>query len=176
LKVIGLGNKIYYLENALVFDEKVDSPHAFKQQRNRWVLGQFIYLKQFFIPAIKYLFKGNPSYFNIAVLNNLVLPRAFLFLLLPLLVLASYFISMFWMIAAIGVLAIFMLAMIISLPAGLINKDLFQAILRIPRAIGLMAGSLFRGKKANKTFIHTVHTKTEVTNTYLMKKSVKDKL
>lgn len=173
LKVIQQGHKIYYLENTLVFDEKVDSPHAFEQQRKRWISGQFIYLKQFFVPAVKQLLKGNVSYFYIAVTNNLILPRALLLVVLLLLVLISYFISFFWGIAASFILIIYFLTIAISLPAELMNKDLLHAILRLPRAIGLMAGTLFQGKKANKTFIHTIHTRTEVTNTYLMKKAGK---
>ena len=43
-------------------------------------------------------------------------------------------------------------------------RHLWRAILRLPRAVGLMLGTLFQVKKANKTFIHTVHTKTEVSN------------
>jgi cellulose synthase/poly-beta-1,6-N-acetylglucosamine synthase-like glycosyltransferase len=167
LKVVQQGIKIYYLEDALVFDEKVDSAHAFKQQRKRWVSSQFIYLKQFFFPAFKQLFKGNLSYFNLAVINNFILPRAFLFLILPLLAIVSWFISTSWGIAATGLLIMYFLALVIAIPSELVNKNLLQAVLRIPRAILLMAGTLFQGKKANKTFIHTVHTKTEVTNPYL---------
>jgi cellulose synthase/poly-beta-1,6-N-acetylglucosamine synthase-like glycosyltransferase len=167
LKVVQQGIKIYYLEDALVFDEKVDSAHAFKQQRKRWVSSQFIYLKQFFFPAFKQLFKGNLSYFNLAVINNFILPRAFLFLILPLLAIVSWFISTSWGIASTGLLMMYFLALVIAIPSELVNKNLLQAVLRIPRAILLMAGTLFQGKKANKTFIHTVHTKTEVTNPYL---------
>lgn len=169
LKVVQQGISIYYLEEALVFDEKVDTAHAFKQQRKRWVSSQFIYLKQFFVPAFKQLFKGNFSYFNLAVINNFILPRAFLFIILPLLVVAAFFINYFYTIAAICILVMYLLALVIALPPELVNKDLLNAILKIPRAIWLMTGTLFQGRKANKTFIHTVHTKTEVTNPYLKK-------
>ena len=173
LKVIEQGHKIYYLENAFIFDEKVDSPHAFEQQRKRWISGQFIYLKQFFFPALKKLFSGNISYFYIAVANNLVLPRALLFVVLLFMAAMSFFFGKYLGIAAICLLAVYSFTIIISLPSGLINKDLGHAILKLPKAIRLMAGTLFQGKKANKTFIHTVHTRTEVTNTYVVKKAGK---
>ena len=155
---------ILYLDNALIFDEKVDNPHAFQQQRKRWVSSQFIYLKQYFGEAVRQLFKGNMSYFNLAVLNNLVLPRAFLFLVLPVLFLASLPFGGTTAIAAAVVFAVYMVTMFLALPPELINKDLGAAIMRMPRAIALMIGTLFNMKKSNKTFIHTVHTRTEVTN------------
>jgi cellulose synthase/poly-beta-1,6-N-acetylglucosamine synthase-like glycosyltransferase len=165
LDLIEKGIKIKYLEDAIIFDEKVDSSHAFKQQRKRWVSSQFIYLKRFFFPAIKQLFKGNMSYFNLAVANNIVLPRAFLLAMLPLLLVAAFFISSFWTIAVLVLIAVFFLAMAIALPRVMVNKDFFVAVSRLPRAVAVMVGTIFQLKKANKTFIHTVHTKTEVSNT-----------
>ncbi len=164
LEVVGQGVKIRYLDDALVFDEKVSSSQAFQQQRKRWVSSQYIYFKRFLGPAFVKLAKGNFSYFNLAVLCNLVLPRAFLFILLPVFVAISFFISMFWGWAALALWGIYMLTMIIALPAGLINRDFWLAVLKLPKAIGLMVGTLFQVKKSNKTFIHTVHTKTEVSN------------
>lgn len=164
LEIVGQGIRIRYQDDALVFDEKVSSSEAFQQQRKRWVSSQYIYFKRFLGPAFARLFRGNLSYFNLAVLCNLVLPRAFLFLLLPLFVVISFFISTLWGWAALGLWGLYMLTMAVALPAGLINRDFWRAVLRLPKAIGLMVGTLFQVKKANKTFIHTVHTKTEVSN------------
>jgi cellulose synthase/poly-beta-1,6-N-acetylglucosamine synthase-like glycosyltransferase len=164
LDVVGRGIRIRYLDDALVFDEKVSSSQAFQQQRKRWVSSQFIYFKRFLGPAFLQLFKGNLSYFNLAVLCNLVLPRAFFFILMPLFVIVSFLVSMFWGWAALGLWCIYILTMVLALPAGLINRDFWLAVLRLPKAIGLMVSALFQVKKANKTFIHTVHTKTEVSN------------
>jgi cellulose synthase/poly-beta-1,6-N-acetylglucosamine synthase-like glycosyltransferase len=164
LKIVQGGTKILYLQDALVFDEKVDSSHAFKQQRKRWVSSQFIYLKQFFIPAFKQLLKGNVSYFNLAIANNLVLPRAFLLLLTPLAVLITYFVDPLLLPVAFGMWFAYLLCLFLALPQELVNKDLVVAIAKLPKAIIVMAGTLFQMKKANKTFIHTVHTKTEINN------------
>jgi cellulose synthase/poly-beta-1,6-N-acetylglucosamine synthase-like glycosyltransferase len=165
LQVVEHGTNIQYLEDALIFDEKVDSSHAFKQQRKRWVSSQFIYLKQFFLPAMRQLFRGNLSYFNLAIANNLVLPRAFLLLGLPLLVIAGFLFNPAWGIAATAVLVVYFLSLVIAMPMILINKDLIFALLKLPKAIGVMVLAIFQIKKSNKTFIHTVHTKTEVSNT-----------
>jgi cellulose synthase/poly-beta-1,6-N-acetylglucosamine synthase-like glycosyltransferase len=164
LKIVQQGIRIEYMEGALVFDEKVDSSQAFKQQRKRWVSSQFIYLKRYFMPAFSELFKGNLSYFNLAMGNNLVLPRAFLLVILPLLVLISAFIGKVFLIASAVVLLLYMITMWIALPPELINKDLRNAILKLPRAAGIMFGTIFKMRESNKTFIHTIHTKTEINN------------
>lgn len=164
LKVVERGIPIHYLESALVFDEKVDSPEVFGQQRRRWISGQFIYLKQYFIPACQQLWKGNVNYFMLAVTNNLVLPRAFLLMFLFLLSVAGFLLEPTWGLLSAALLLIYVFTLIISIPAELMKKDLWLAIRKLPRAIGVMLGTLRHVKKANETFIHTVHTKTEVSN------------
>lgn len=165
LKVVESGLKIKYLENALVFDEKIDNPHAFKHQRKRWLLSQFVYLKQFFVPGLQQLFKGNFSYFNLAVLNNIVPPRVLLIFALFVLSILSYFLqpaAFFYVFAGLSILYFITLAM--ALPKQLINKDLLSATLHLPKAICMMLVSLFTIKKAKNVFIHTAHTKNEISN------------
>jgi cellulose synthase/poly-beta-1,6-N-acetylglucosamine synthase-like glycosyltransferase len=165
LDLVEKGIKIRYLDDAIIFDEKVDSSQAFKQQRKRWVSSQFIYLKRFFFPAFKQLLKGNISYFNLAIANNIVLPRGFLLAMFPVLLVMSFFQNQSWLIAVIILMALFFMSMIIALPKTLVNKKLFIAVWRLPKAVAVMVGTIFQINKANKTFIHTVHTKTEVSNT-----------
>ncbi|HEY4061605.1 MAG TPA: glycosyltransferase family 2 protein [Puia sp.] len=164
LKLVQQGYFIQYMEGALIFDEKVDSPEAFERQRRRWVSGQFINLKEYFLPGLRELFRGNISYFNFAVMNNLVLPRAFLLVLLPILVVAGFLVHPSLGIWAAALLFTYLLSLVIAIPHEMINRDLFRALLKLPKAIFVMAGTLFRMKKSNKTFIHTVHTKTEISN------------
>lgn len=165
LKIVESGIKIKYLEDALIFDEKVDNPDAFKEQRKRWLLSQFIYLKEYFFKGCAQLLKGNTSYFNLAVANNLVPPRAFLIAGLPALCIAAYFIQApFVFYASIFLLVLYIAGIVIAIPAELKNKELFNALLQLPKAITLMVGNLFRMKKAKNVFIHTIHTKNEITN------------
>ncbi|HXD76277.1 MAG TPA: glycosyltransferase [Puia sp.] len=164
LRIVQRGLFIRYREDALVFDEKVDSPHAFRQQRKRWVSGQFINLRESLPSAVRELLRGNVSYFNFGVVNNLVLPRAFLFVLLPALVVAGFFVSPGWGIAAACVLAAYVAALVVAVPRVLVNRNLLMALLKLPRAILVMAGALLHVKKSHKVFIHTVHTKTEISN------------
>lgn len=164
LRVAAEGVRIHYLEDALIFDEKVDSPTAFEQQRKRWVSSQFIYLRRFFKPAFRQLFKGNLSYFNLAVFNNLVLPRAFLFILLPLLTVAGFLIGKSWGIASAGVLLLYGVALLMGIPRAMYNRQLGIALLRLPKAVVVMVKAILHIRGSNKTFIHTVHTKTEISN------------
>lgn len=164
LRIVERGLFIRYREDALVFDEKVDSSHALKQQRRRWVSGQFVNLKESFFPAIGRLFRGNISYFNFGVVNNLVLPRAFLFVLLPALVVAGWFVGPGWGIASTIVLVAYVFSLTIAIPRVLLNRDLVSALMKLPKAIFVMAGALLQMKKSHKVFIHTVHTKTEISN------------
>ena len=160
------GHSIRYLDDALVYDEKIGNSKAFGDQRKRWVSSQHQYLKRYFLPSLGRLFQGNFNYFNLGILHNFVPPRSFLFVLLPLLVALSLFMHpvLSWVIASGGLLLIFLLAMMMGVPRSLVNRDLFRALLKLPRAVFIMFGTLLHLRKANKTFIHTVHTKTEVTN------------
>lgn len=165
LKIVESGNKIKYLEDALIFDEKIDNPNAFKQQRKRWLLSQFTYLKEFFVPGFKQLFKGNFSYFNLAVLNNLVPPRVLLIFALLLLSVLSYAVQsllIFKLFAAVTLL--YFIALSIALPHQLLSKKTFAAVLQLPKAMLLMVSSLFTLRKAKNVFIHTMHTKNEINN------------
>lgn len=164
LRIVQNGLFIRYREDALVFDEKVDTSQALGQQKKRWLSGQFVNLGEAFIPAIRELFKGNISYFNFGVVNNLVLPRAFLFVMLPALIVAGFFISPFWGLASAVILAGYLASLILAIPRALVNRDLFAALLKLPGAIFVMAGALLRMKRSHKVFIHTVHTKTEISN------------
>jgi cellulose synthase/poly-beta-1,6-N-acetylglucosamine synthase-like glycosyltransferase len=165
LKVVQQGVTIRYLDDALIFDEKVSSSTAFRQQRERWMSSQFIYLREYFLPAVKQLFKGNLSYFNLAIINNMVMPRAFLLVILPVMIIMAAFIDITWVLAVVGLCMAYIVSLGMSIPTVMVNRDLLQAGLKLPKAVGLMFVTLFNIKKANKTFIHTVHTKTEVSNT-----------
>jgi cellulose synthase/poly-beta-1,6-N-acetylglucosamine synthase-like glycosyltransferase len=165
LKIVESGAKIKYLESALIFDEKVDNPRAFKQQKKRWLLSQFTYLRKFFIPGCKQLFKGNLNYFNLAVLNNLVPPRVLLVFCLVLLNLTSYaFQPATIYIPYMVITVLYFITLLIALPAELVNKKTLLATLQLPRAVLLMLSSLFTLRKAKNIFIHTVHTKNEISN------------
>ncbi len=164
LDVVKQGITIQYLEAALVFDEKVSSSQAFRQQRKRWMASQLVYLKKYLPSGIAALCRGNLSYFNLAVMNNLVLPRVFLLAILPFMVLLCFFFQPAWLVWSMVLCTTYLLSLVIALPAALINRQLGMALLSLPKAAAGMFTSLLQLKKANKRFIHTVHTQTEITN------------
>jgi cellulose synthase/poly-beta-1,6-N-acetylglucosamine synthase-like glycosyltransferase len=165
LRIVGQDIFIYYLEGAVIYDEKIGNPHAFKEQRKRWVSSQYMYLRRYFAPSMKQLFRGNVDYFNLGIVNNLLPPRSFFFLFLPLLVIAGFLFSPSWGWLSVTVMVLFALSLVMGVPPSLVNRDLFRALWQLPRAVWAMFGTLMHLKKANKTFIHTVHTKTEISNT-----------
>ena len=75
LEIIKRRHNIQYLEKAVVYDEKVATNQAFGHQRKRWILNQYQYLNKSFPTAMSQLIKGNISYFNIAFLAPIQLPR-----------------------------------------------------------------------------------------------------
>jgi cellulose synthase/poly-beta-1,6-N-acetylglucosamine synthase-like glycosyltransferase len=164
LKILQRHIFIYYLDHALIYDEKVGSSFAFSQQRKRWISSQMIYSRLFFFPAFRELFKGNISYFNLAVANYCILPKAFLMVILPLLALFGLVFSHAWGMSATVLWIVYLLSLLLALPRVLINMDLLRAVFTIPRAVSLMFGALFRFRKSDERFIHTPHTKTGITN------------
>jgi cellulose synthase/poly-beta-1,6-N-acetylglucosamine synthase-like glycosyltransferase len=164
LNIVERRDFIYYLDDAIAYDEKVDSPVAFSQQRKRWISSQFIYARRFFLPAFREIFKGNFSYFNLAVANYSLLPKAFLMVLLPALAFAGFYLQRGLGEAAAGLCGLYFFTLFLALPPVLINANLLQAIFALPRAVVLMFGALLQSKKADQRFIHTPHTKTGISN------------
>lgn len=164
LRIVEKGIRIEYLRDAIVFDEKIDSPKALQQQRRRWVYSQVANLKEFFVPGFRQLFKGNISYFNLAVGNNLVLPRSFLLALLPLAVIGGFLAAPVLGYWALAIWGLYLVTLLVALPPELFRKELGQALLHLPKAVVVMLTTVFKLRSAGKTFIHTAHTKTTISN------------
>lgn len=161
VKMVEQGNKIKYLDEAVVLDEKVTKPEVFSNQRRRWLSSQFIYIRKFFKKGILALLKGNLDLFNITLLNNMQLPRIINLGILFLLVVSStvfagYFSipNYYWLI----LLGINLSAIGIAVPAKFYNKRFFMALLSVPKAFLIICRSLSKIRGANKEFIHTPHT------------------
>lgn len=165
--LVDKGYHIYYLEEALVFDEKVENAAAFENQRKRWLSSQFVYLKQYFNKGVKALLKGRVDYFYMAVGQNMVLPRMLMIAGIGVMTLLSllpgnlFVIPVYvWLVAG----ALFALSLLLPLPRKFYTRYFFTVLFHLPRVIGIMLSLVFRLKGANKTFIHTRHSKTEIDN------------
>ena len=165
LYLIEKGHRILYLENAVIFDEKVENSKAFTNQRRRWIASQFIYLRKYFRKGMAALFAGNFDYFNASVLYNIFLPRIINLGLLFLITASSFMVSNLlpvhpWLWAAL--LFLFLLSLVIAIPMKFFNSKLLNALLSLPQVFFIMFTLLFKLKGADKRFIHTEHTRADV--------------
>lgn len=160
------GKKIGYLNEALVYDEKVQKVEVFENQRRRWLSAQFIYFGRFFAEGLKHFFLKGKLDFPDKVCQMITVPRVLLLgitlmltVLLGIAVLtfpeASYVKTQMWL----WLITFFMVAMAftLSVPLSFYNKKTLNALKVLPRAFLSMLGSLFKLKGANKKFIHTQH-------------------
>jgi cellulose synthase/poly-beta-1,6-N-acetylglucosamine synthase-like glycosyltransferase len=152
------GLKVDFIEDAYVYDEKVQSFDNFSNQRKRWLAAQFIYLRKSFGSALLQLFtKGNFDYFNRSF-QHIFLPRVLLLGSLTMIFLLSLiFDSSIYTVLWGGLFTVICLTLLISVPGKMYNASTLNAILYLPKGIWLMFKALLSMKGANKTFIHTEH-------------------
>jgi cellulose synthase/poly-beta-1,6-N-acetylglucosamine synthase-like glycosyltransferase len=160
IQLIKRGILIEYLEDAYVYDEKVQRKEVFEKQRTRWLATQFENLKHL-------LNKDNrPS-----VMNGIYLHKIFDYLLLPrLLLMALFTLLMFLCIldtsTGLHILApswpwwttlalVYASAMLIATPSSFYNAATLKALLKIPVLLFSMLKALFGMKKNKSGFIHT---------------------
>ena len=155
-------HRVYYLPDALVYDEKVQNAAAFSKQRRRWLFSQYYYLRIAFSDALKSLIaRGDINFFN-KIFQWMMFPRiiiiglmcvvAPLFVLLELLVF-HVSITPAWII----LFCIFVLTFVMAVPKKYYNRQTLHAILYIPQGAFLMFKNFFFLKDANQSFIHTPH-------------------
>ncbi|EMR03043.1 glycosyltransferase [Cesiribacter andamanensis] len=158
---------IKYLPNALVYDEKVDNAGTFKTQRRRWVSSQFTNLRMYFAQGFRQLFKGNLDYFNLAVMNNLMLPRILLLGLVFACFAAALLLAQWSFVGVLGwtlCMLLYTSAILLSLGNLLFDSRFIKALATAPKIFFIMFGLLFKLKNADSRFIHTPHTHTQVQN------------
>lgn len=168
LKLLRDGNKIEYLDHAIVLDEKVQKAEVFGNQRKRWLSAQFIYFRRYILGGLKELFlKGNVDFFD-KVYQMVSPPRILLLGIVSIItgiyVMLDIFLNsdssvppMVWYFLFV----ITILAFFIAIPKKFYSKKTLMAIGSLPKAFIVMFASLFKLKGANKKFIHTEHGKIE---------------
>jgi cellulose synthase/poly-beta-1,6-N-acetylglucosamine synthase-like glycosyltransferase len=168
---------IAYVEDAYVYDEKVDKKETFQKQRTRWMAAQFVYLRKFYKPAIYELFtKGNFFFFD-KLFQMAFLPRILLAGITALLTLGNgilfvifphfytrVFACSFW--SWLALLLIIKLMFLLATPTKFYTRKTLMAMLQLPKVFLIMFSLLFKLKGADKKFIHTPHgIKKPVNNT-----------
>jgi len=158
--------KIEYVEDALVYDEKVQKVEVFENQRKRWLSAQFVYFGRFFFSGLYHLlFKANLDFFD-KVIQMISPPRILLIGVTGILALLVFVIHLiapstdiisihynYWILIFVAVV----LAFVLSIPSKFYNRQTLTALLTLPKAFASMFSSLFKLKGANKKFIHTQH-------------------
>jgi cellulose synthase/poly-beta-1,6-N-acetylglucosamine synthase-like glycosyltransferase len=175
LRMLKAGHTIGYLDDAIVFDEKIRKAEAFTNQRRRWLSAQINYFRSDIGPAVLELFtKGNTDYFDKAVqfilpprilLLGTVLPASVLFTAVNFIleIPAAYTYS--WLMCLALCLSVFAM----SLPRSFYNLHTLKAMTGLPKGMLLMLGALLKVRGANRQFLHTEHhpvvSRPEVTDT-----------
>lgn len=164
IRLIEQGVKVMYLNDAIIYDEKVENPEVFENQRKRWIYSQYHHLFKEFMPGLKKLMVGDIVYFNSTILRNIQLPRS---INMGLLILIATFVLVFpsvinipygfWII----LLSLLILSNFIAVPRSFYNKDSLKALLSLPKVFFIMFTLLFKLKGAKKSFIHTPHSNSE---------------
>jgi len=166
LKMLKAKHKIAYLDDALVYDEKVQKAEVFSNQRRRWLSAQVHYFRQDFFSSVRDLvLKGNIDYFDKAIqfiqpprilLLGAVLFFGILFSIANIILNDSLLLLSLWGAVVVSCL----LAFLFAIPGSFYNIKTARALMSLPKGMMLMLGSLLRIKGANKQFIHTKHTST----------------
>jgi len=170
LKMLKEGYKIEYLDNALVYDEKVQKAEVFSNQRRRWLSAQFHYFRKDFPASLKaLLLKGNIDYFDKAIqfiqpprilLLGAVFIFGILFMATNILISNHAGLTVSWLTLIFSCI----LAFLFSIPGSFYNLKTVSALASLPRGMILMMGSLLKIRGANKSFIHTKHTANTTKN------------
>ncbi|MCG8700228.1 MAG: glycosyltransferase family 2 protein [Bacteroidales bacterium] len=156
---------IGYAHNAMVYDEKVQQPSAFINQRRRWLSAQWIYLKKYFSHSVLHFLKtGNIDYLD-KVTQFLLPPRMAALGLLTVLFLFNLMIFLITQSASIinlsiavgSLLLTLTTTLLLALPKTLWNRHMITGILHLPKGFILMIKALLQVKGSNKSFIHTPH-------------------
>ncbi len=156
---------VEFIDDALVFDEKVSSAAVFEKQRLRWLEAQLNNFKRFFDSDI--LAYANKKAYWYKLFQTVLLPRSLYLLLFACIFfcfLIQHFIhypifspSFIWWASLFGT---YMLSLVISIPIRFYNTDMLKAIGHLPVLMMSMLKALLKIKQGRKEFLHTpkVHT------------------
>lgn len=152
--------RVQYLDEALVYDEKVANAQVFEKQRVRWLEAQVMHFRRF-LQADMRTAPRNGNYWN-KFAQTLLLPRSLYILVLGLMMLLVgvewifkldflYPPAAWW----VGMTVLFAVTLLLAVPAALYNRQTLRAVLHIPVLIFSMVKALLQIKKNRTQFLHT---------------------
>jgi cellulose synthase/poly-beta-1,6-N-acetylglucosamine synthase-like glycosyltransferase len=155
---------IEYLDDAYVYDEKVQKAEVFSNQRRRWLSAQLIYFRRSFFSSLQELIlHGNVDYFDKAI-QFIQPPRVLLLGMVFILGIPFFILNrmtgdlLACNYAWTGIILGCIMAFLFSVPLRMYNLKTLKALLSLPKGMLLMLGSLLKIRGANKQFIHTEHS------------------
>jgi len=132
------------------------------KQRRRWLSAQLHYSK--YLPDAIYnlLKKGNIDFFDKSI-QMVLPPRIILLGIIPLFTIISLFvnplpITLIWVV----VFLLLILSMLFAIPWKFYSFTTLSALTSLPKGFFLMIFSLLSTRGANKKFIHTQHTASNI--------------
>jgi cellulose synthase/poly-beta-1,6-N-acetylglucosamine synthase-like glycosyltransferase len=154
------GITIEYLDNALIYDEKVSSKNVFENQRRRWLESQLLHLKLFFSGQER-ISRKNKNYWN-KLFINLIPPRIFFlaaFIFISIACILQYLLKInitgisisWWALLFLW----YLIAMIIAIPSQFMRPSTLRAFLHLPGLLFSYVRAAFTMKTNRKEFIHT---------------------
>lgn len=160
LELMRNNTPVEYLDDAIVYDEKVASAQVFEKQRVRWLEAQVMHFRRFFHADMKTA-PRNANYWH-KFIQTLLLPRSLYILVLGLMMMLAaaqwifhinlLFPAPVWWVALTVAFATLLL---LSIPASLYNGSTLKAVLHVPVLILSMVKALLKIKKNRAQFLHT---------------------
>ena len=148
---------IYYSDNIIFEDEKINNRSNMKYQRRRWLATQLYLLKILFYNLTSVIKKGNINYL-FKIYETIILPKSllvgFIFVISIIITTINPYDSISWWTLFI----ILLISLFIAIPNELRDKRLIKCIiLDTPFFILMMFFNIFKIRNADKKFIHTQH-------------------
>lgn len=150
------GIHIEYLDEAKIWDEKVQKDMAFYNQRRRWIASHYGILKKC-LPDLPNAFASKNWDYCDKIIQWIVLPKI---ILLGAIGVLTVSVSIYDGASSIKwwCLLFFLIATILmAIPRYLFNKKLALALWKVPWLGILMFINFFRLRGVNKKFVHTEH-------------------
>jgi cellulose synthase/poly-beta-1,6-N-acetylglucosamine synthase-like glycosyltransferase len=151
---------VEYIEDAFIFDEKVQRKEVYEKQRTRWLGTQIDHLKSFLSPEMRSV-RTHSLYLH-KLFQCIFLPRLLLMaVFLLILALAAVDVAFGWHTLFptwpwwLSLIALYGCTLLIAIPPSFYNRRTVLALLKVPVLMFAMVRALLGIKKHKTGFLHT---------------------
>jgi cellulose synthase/poly-beta-1,6-N-acetylglucosamine synthase-like glycosyltransferase len=156
IEILKSGHRIAFAKNAIVYDEKTSRPDQLVKQRARWFNTWFRYAGLGFQLIAKGLFGLNWNQFVFGLM--FLRPPLFLVVLFSfLLLIANFFVNIYFVYCWLSAFVLFFAALLIALIHSKAESKIYRSLAGIPVFIFYQVLSLLKVRKANKISVATQH-------------------